>query len=413
MVEQAQQRGTAEPAFRLAIVASHPIQYLCPWFRKLAEHPALEVTVLFCSEHGQKPTLDRDFNTVFEWDVPLTDGYRHEFLRNLHPRPGPYGFWNQLNPTLLTQIDRSRFDAVLVLGWGLASQWVTVASARSHRVPVLLRAESNLVPWERPPWKDRVRRVVLDALFRNVDAFLSIGSRNAALYASHGIPADRVFLAPYAVDNAFFAAQRALHEPRRAEHRAALGVDDDRPIIMTSGKLIPRKAPLDLVRAFAKVRSGRKARLVFLGDGPQRPDVEAEASRLGVADDVVITGFRGQLDMAPVFVAADLFAFPTLYETWGLVLNEAMLFGLPSACSSSVGATDDLLTPGRTGNLFPPGNWQAQAGVLEEMLADPAALRAMGDRASEQIQTWSLERGVQGVVQALERVAQAGGRGSR
>lgn len=390
---------------RLAVVTSHPIQYQGPLFRALAAHSAIDLTVLFCCDHGQRPTFDREFNTTFAWDRPITEGYAHEFVPSIHPRPGPYGFFPLTNPSLWRTLTRDRFDAVMLVGWGFASSWIALAAARAHGLTVLLRGESGLDSYQPRSWvRARARHTVLSGLFRNVDAFLSIGSHNADLYRSFGIAQDRIFLTPYAVDNAFFLAKAASARPRRAELRAELGVLDDRPIILTSGKLYERKAPLDLLEAFVEVRRQFVAKLVFLGDGPQRHEVEQRARAAGIAEDVLVTGFRNQNQLPNSYVAADLFAFPTHFETWGLVVNEAMLCGLPVVCTDRVPAHRDLIIPGETGEVYPAKDTSALADILRRCLADPARLNHMGQMALERIRHWSLERCVEGVVSACTHV---------
>lgn len=372
----------------------------------LAAHPAVELTVFFCCDHGQRATLDVDFGTRFAWERSLTSGYAHEYIPSIHPQPDPYGFWRLTNPSLWARLTRSGFDAVMPVGWGFASCWLAVAAAKAHDLRLLLRAESHLASWgPRPAWKSVARRAVLSALFRQVDAFLSIGTRNTELYRAHGVPDDRIFLTPYAVDNDFFLAHAARLEPRRVELRAALGVQDDRPIIVSSGKLIERKAPLDVLRAFAMVRRHIPAMLVFAGDGVLRSSVEALALATGVADDVRITGFKQQHELCEAYAAADLFAFPSHFETWGLVLNEAMLFGLPAICTDQVPAHADLVVAGETGEVYSAGDVSRLSEIMEAWLVDRAGTRRMGCQARARVKEWSLERGVQGVVDALASVS--------
>lgn len=392
--------------YRLAIVVSHPIQYLGPWFRGLALHREVDLTVFFACRHGQQESYDDGFNATFRWERPLTDGYRHEFLPNLHPRPAPHGFWRLVNPSLWQRIDRGCYDAVLVMGWGFASAWLSVAAARAHGVRLLLHGESHdgrLTP--RPPWKSALRSAILKRLIRQADAILAIGSRNADFYRSLGAPDERIFLAPYAVDNAFFLAQRERLLPRRAELRRALGVEDDRPIVVCSGKLIQRKAPLDLVRAFARLRGQIPAKLIFLGDGELYQAVDDLSHELGIAAQVRITGFRQQESMCEVYVAADLMAFPSHFDTWGLVLNEGMLFGLPVVCSSGVTAHHDLVVEGETGHVYPPGDTDALAALLRQRLLDPTGNRTMGEKARERILGWNFDRSVEATVGALRYVS--------
>ena len=393
--------STVHPS-RVAIVTSHPIQYQGPLFRALANHPEVDLTVFFCCDHGQTPTFDREFKTTFAWSRPVTDGFRHEFLPSIHPRPGPYSFLQLINPGLWNRLHRRNFDVLVLLGWGFASCWIALAAARAHGLRVLLRAESGLDSYQpRSFTRSLARTGVLSLLFDNVDAFLSIGTHNEDLYRSFGIPSSRIFLTPYAVDNAYFSNQAARVAPHRAELRRKLGVHDERPLVLTSGKLTERKAPLDLVAAFARVRKETPSKLVFLGDGPLREAVERNAASAKIRDDVLVTGFRDQTELPEVYAAADVFVFPTHFETWGLVANEAMLFGLPVVCTDRVPAHRDLIRSGVTGEVYPAGNVDALASVLGNLLRQPTRLKEMGQRARAAIDNWSIDRGVQGVVDAL------------
>jgi glycosyltransferase involved in cell wall biosynthesis len=387
--------------YRLAIVTTHPVQYHGPWFRKLAAHPQVDVTVFFCCDHGVKVGYDPGFGQSFAWDTPITDGYKHEFVPNIHPHPGPQSFFSRTNPALWQRLSRTNFDAVLVLGWAFASTWLSVAAARAHGVGILLHAESNLGPPGRPLWKELLRRRVLRDLFARCDAFLAVGQLSAELFHSYGAPQGRVFVTPYAVDNEFFEQERLRMLPQRVALRAALGVDDERPIIVTSGKLIERKAPLELLDAFVHARRSVEAKLVFLGDGELRPAIERRAHAAGVGDDVIITGFKNQRELGGVYVAADVMVLPSRYETWGLVVNEGMLFGLPVVCSDMVSCHHDLVVQGETGEVYPSGDVMALSDTLTRLLASPEVLHRMGVAGRGRIASWSYDACVVSTVQAL------------
>lgn len=394
---------------RIAIVTTHPVQYHGPWFRKLAADERVDLKVLFACDHGQKPSFDAGFNATFEWDRPLTDGYAHEFLPNIHPKPGPQSFFSRTNPILWRRLRPEFYDAAIVFGWGYLSTLIALAAAEAHGVATVMHSESNLGPRGRPPWKARARKAVLTALFRRVDAFLAVGTLGREMYAAYGAPPERVFVAPYAADNEFFEAERERLEPHRDALRAELGVTDDRPIVVSSGKLLEDKAPLDLVRAFAKVRRERAAKLVFLGDGPLRGEVLEVARHEGVVDDVAITGFRNQRELGRVYVASDLLAFPSRRETWGIVINEAMLFGLPVICSDQVTAHHDLVTPGVTGDVYPVGDVEALASLMAKRLAAVQCSRALGREGQRRIAAFSYDQCVEGTVAAVDAAIAAKG----
>lgn len=388
---------------RLAILASHPIQYQVPLFRLLAERPEIDLTVLFYSRFGLDAYQDVGFGREVRWDVPLVGGYRAEFLPNLSRAPGPSTFWGEVNPSVVGRIRRGGFDAVWVHGWGKASDWLALASALTSGVPVILRGESNLL---NPPssWKAQARHAVLARLFRRIAAFLAIGRHNREFYLAYGVPEERVFLAPYAVDNDAFFASAAEHLPRRALLRSELGVPEDTPLIMFSGKLIDVKRPMDLLRAFERLRADTRAALVFMGDGPLRPELEAFV-RERALDGVHFTGFRNQSELGGVFAAADVFVLPSVYEPWGLVVNEAMCFGLPVVVSDRVGAGGDLVREGENGFVFPAGDVEALAGRLRAVLGEADARRRMGARSREMIGSWGYREDVAAVVECVRHVA--------
>ena len=133
----------AKRPYRLAVLASHPIQYQAPLWRFLAVHPQLDLTVYFYSRHGLEVALDPGFGQAFTWDIPLIEGYTHHFLRNLSPRPRVGTFWGACHPSLAGELSPARYDAVLVHGWYSLSNWLAFATTGLRRLPVLLRATAT------------------------------------------------------------------------------------------------------------------------------------------------------------------------------------------------------------------------------------------------------------------------------
>ena len=100
--------------FKVAIVATHPIQYYVPWYRALAEH--VDLTVFYCHRQTATGQANAGFGVAFDWDIPLLDGYHHVFLTNVSKQPGVDGFRGCDTPDIAQHIERERFDAVVVHG---------------------------------------------------------------------------------------------------------------------------------------------------------------------------------------------------------------------------------------------------------------------------------------------------------
>lgn len=387
--------------YRLAVLTSHPIQYQAPLFRALAARPEIDLHVFFCCPWGVTERRDPGFGVKFKWDIPLLDGYRHSFLRNLSPSPSPNHFWGLVNPGIVGELAPERFDALLLQSWALATNWMAWATASVRGLPLLFRGESNGLNEPRGP-KGRAKHALLRRFFQRIDAFLVIGSYNEGFYRSYGIPEDRLFWTPYAVDNEYFMRRRIALEGEKARLRARERLPADVPVILYAGKFLSRKRPFDLLEAYARIRGQVRASLVLVGDGPIRKAMEEFVTARGLDDDVRFLGFRNQGELPQCYALADVFVLPSDFETWGLVINEAMCFGLPVITTDRVGAVADLVREGVNGFTYPVGDVGVLAERLLHVLQDAGLRRAMGRHSLQLISRWDIPQDLDGILQALE-----------
>ncbi|MCL4541890.1 MAG: glycosyltransferase family 4 protein, partial [Chloroflexi bacterium] len=288
---------------RLLHVVSHPIQYFVPLYRTLAQRDDIEMTVLFCSTTGLTSYSDPGFGANIAWDIPLTTGYRSYFLARASAIDAAQGPLHVVNPDVATWIRRLHPDVLWVHGYTIPTSLIAIAAATFLRIPVLLRDEATLLD-TRPASREAIRRLTLGPLFRRCHCCY-IGTANRDYYRHYGVAERQLHHVPYSVDNAFFRAQYEHWLPQRQTIRAELGINDDRPIILFAGKLVPKKDPLTLVRAFSQLSTQRTAHLLFCGDGPLRPEVEALAASAAPGA-VSITGFVNQSAIGKYYTAADL-----------------------------------------------------------------------------------------------------------
>jgi len=389
----------ANSSIKLAVLCSHPIQYFAPLYRNLAGQAEIDLTVFYCSKQGAEPRLDPGFGQEVRWDIPLLQGYNYQFLPNQRRADRVGGFFSLINPAIIGEIRRGQWNALLMHGYFYATNWLAILAARTAGVPVLMRGESHLLD-KRPLGRSLAKKLVLRHLFRLVDAALYIGTHNRAFYRHYGIPEEKLFFTPYAVDNDFFRQEATRLGPRRRELRQKFGVPDDRPLILFCGKLIPKKQPLLLLEAYASVRQEHPCALLFAGDGPLRGEVERATACQNIAD-VHISGFLNQREVSQAYVAADIMVLPSAWEeTWGLVLNEAMNFALPVVATDRVGGALDLIREGENGFVVPHNNAEVLARALKQIVKDSFLRIRLGLRSREIIQGWGLREVVQGITQA-------------
>ena len=163
--------------------------------------------------------------------------------------------------------------------------------------------------------------------------------------------------------------------------------------VLYAGRLRTRKAVAVLVEAFATVhRESPEARLRLLGDGEQRPQLEAQVERLGLAEAVVFEGAVLHDRMAELYAAADIFCLPSLYEGFPLAILEAMAAGLP-VVTTRVAGNPEAVTDGEHGRLVEAEDVAGLAAALVDLVRDEEGRRRMGERARRRVEEeFSIER---------------------
>jgi len=194
----------------------------------------------------------------------------------------------------------------------------------------------------------------------------------------------------------------------RAASRAALRREHDWPsdarVILFVGAMIPRKDPMLLLRAFAKIHQTRpNTRLLMIGAFTRAsPRINLEAERLGVGAAVGAPGAADEVKLAGAYAGSDLFCLPSRFEGFGLPVLEAMSHGLPVACSSA-GSLPEVA--GDSALKFPPGDEDALRVALETLLDDEDAALNLGASGRDRARGFTWRRCASETYAVLERAA--------
>jgi glycosyltransferase involved in cell wall biosynthesis len=399
----------AERRYRVLAVATHPVQYMAPIFRRMAAHPGFDLHVAYCSLRGSEAGHDPEFGATVQWDVPLLDGYSWSHVPNRGS--GEESFFGLRNPGISKLIREGNYDAVLCfVGYVRVTFWIACRAAKSSKTAFLFGTDTNtLAPRDGRRWKSTVKKILWPRLFRMADQVIVPSSGARDLMVSLGLPAERITLTPYSVDNDWWMRQSAAVD--RGAVRASWGASATDFVILFCAKLQPWKRPGDLLRAFADAKLSN-ALLVIAGEGPLRGELESEAATLGIASRVRFLGFVNQSQLPAVYTSADLMVLPSEYEPFAVVVNEAMCCGCPVAASDHVGAARDLVARVRKEFVFVCGDVAALAALLKDALVDRARLASLGRAALAHMHTWSPERNIAATFEAIEIAVARKGRGA-
>ncbi len=381
---------------RLAYLVTHPIQYQAPLLRRIAKEPYIDLTVFFCSDLSVREFVDTGFGCGVKWDVPLLDGYNYEFIPALG-RKDRISFWRPFNYGLARRLHSGKFDVLWIHGYARWFHWIAMLSAKLLGIKILVRDEATLISSHRGLLKRMAKQLFFFILTMLCDGFLVIGSLNREYYLWYGIKEERLFLMPYAVDNKYFQDKPGGCESASESLRAKIGLEKGRAVILYAGKMTERKRPGDLLEAYIRLSSDGKSEpqpyLLFIGDGEMRDSLEKRISAIGW-NSVNFLGFINQSELPRYYNLGDILVLHSVYEPWGLVVNEAMNGRCAVIVSDQVGCGPDLVKDGENGYIFKAGSVDGLYYALVNILDSPVKLHEMGEKSLAIIRKWGIEEDI-------------------
>lgn len=343
---------------RLAILATHPVQYFVPVFRGLAVMPGWQSRVFVGCLHGvHESSYDPDFGLAFSWDCDLSSGYERTSITcwPLSALSGVSGVVAGCVAALRLLCWRP--DAVLIYAY--SPSFITTVSFLLviARVPIMLRADTSDEAYSRGAAKSWLRDQLLRAYYRRCRWILPIGAESYRHFLRLGVHPSRMRTAPYAVDQAVIPPTDH-HIPQDRQNLGLLRLG-------FVGKFTPVKDPLIIARALSHLSPSELERLSFAGAGdgplltPCRLAMEPLLPRLD------FRGFVNQSQLPSFYRQIDLLILPSVQgEVWGLVVNEALSQGVRVIVSDRVSCRHDLVLSEQQGWVFPAGQSRALARAI-------------------------------------------------
>ena len=340
---------------KIAIVTTHPIQYQSPLFKEASLLNKFKTDVYFASKHGyQSKYIDKDFKKKFNWNINLLSGYNYFFsIKNDRNINSFFLSFKNLNNTLF----KTKYDAILLFGWNNILYLKAFFLAKLHKIPIILRVETNSSQ-KINYFKKIIKYFVLNIFFKYINYFLYIGSLNKKFYLNLGVNNKRLYPAPYSVDNNFFLNKEKIN--------ISINKKFKKKTILFVGKLIERKNVEEFLNLAKLFKNDHRFNFLVVGDGHQNKLCNEFIINKKLPN-VKIVGFKNQQELKVIYQKSFLLIVPSKYETWGLVINEAMASGLPVICSKNCSSSRDLIINGKTGYVYNLGDIKFLKKIIIEL----------------------------------------------
>jgi len=343
----------------VAIVHNHPIHYQHLLFCELAKQ-GLDFEVLFIAAYSDgrmESPLPKDS------EYPFSIAYA-----------GPYEKASRIETACFVwkAFNRIRPAVAIISGYSDAAAWAAWLWSSLHRTKKILWAESTIRDHRRRGWRELPKRVFV----MGCDVAHVYGTSSLEYLEKLGMPRSRIRTKRAIANTALFLSG----SDARAESRTTIRV-------LYCGRLSPEKNLPFLMRAFARLNQDTESpRLVLklVGYGPLEEALRGLVKELGISKIVDFAGGKHQTDLPKVFKNSDVLILPSTSETWGLVVNEAMLSGLAVAVSDRCGCVSDLVRP-ENGWIFSPENEVALTELLARIADTPRVVLEMMGRCGRSI----------------------------
>ncbi|MCB7320963.1 glycosyltransferase family 4 protein [Lacrimispora sp. 210928-DFI.3.58] len=348
---------------KVLFINNIPSPYRVDFLNELGKY--CQLTAVF----GRETARDRDQ----KWKPDEFHNFKAVFLRGIK-----VGTDASISFQIISVI-REGFDMIFLGSYSSPSHIIAMEYMKARGIPFLLNADGGFV--KRDKWPVRMLKRHIIGL---ASAWLSTGKLTDDYLAYYGANRDKIFRYPFTSvkDQERFCTQEAAKNETKVKLRIK-----EKTAVITVGQFIPRKGLDLLIRCCSKMQKDTGVYIIGGEPGEEYKKLLEDEWK----ERVHFIGFKSKEELKDYYIAADVFVFPTREDIWGLVLNEAMSYGLPCVASERAVASIEMIEDGMNGYLVDPEDTGQMADRLNRLLSDREERLRMGELAYEKSKEYTIE----------------------
>lgn len=336
-------------------------------------------------------------------DIDLTDhNYPYKLLFNSSLEEIP---WYRQVLEIFKELRTHRFDVIIIPGYAYVMCWCALFYAKLTRKNVIVSFDSTEMDNPKSCWKEPMKRWFIS----KCDAAMCYGTKSKEYVVNLGMSPKNVYTRRQAADNQKIAE---IHSAALLNREFNLGQANlCRHNFIYVGRLSKEKNLETLLSAYSKVKQENEQAadwgLIIVGGGPEKEALQQLVAKVGVRD-VCFTGGQTWVEVPRYHALSDVLVLPSLSEPWGLVVNEAMVCGLPVLVSNHCGAAYDIVSEGENGFTFDPRDGQDLQKKLAFFVDKPQVAKRMGEQSRRIIADYSPQNAALQMLRCIKTVAAGG-----
>jgi len=364
---------------KVLIISNIPSPYKIDFFNELGKY--VELTAWFESQNERNR----------KWEIKhIGDNFKYEFLKGITIRVS-----NHFNINVLKKLSKERFDVYVIGGYSTLTEIIAINWLKKNNVPFILCIDGGFIKNE-----NKLMRFFKKKLISSATYWISSG-RNCTKYLQHyGIKREEIIEYPFSSVKYTDQEIKSISEREIINFRNKEGLN--KIVLLTVGQFIPRKGIDLLLKAYENINCNEVS-LVIIGEGPLKSNYMQYIKEKNIKN-IIIKDFLQKEELINYYKISDIFIFPTRYDIWGLVINEAMEFGLPIISSDMAGAPYDLVRDGENGYIFKAGDIDELKSKIELLIKDETKRKIFSQKSLEIIKTYTIENMTKKYLEVIKRI---------
>lgn len=364
---------------RVLFLTNIPSPYRVDFFNALGK--LCDLTVLF----EAKSAKDRNA----EWKPDRFQNFKAVFMKGIR-----IGEAEAFCPEVLLYLSEKQFDRIIVGFYASPTGILAIEAMKWKRIPFLISSDGGIAKGERG-YKFKLKKHLLCA----ASGWLSTGKTTNEYLEYYGARPECTYTYPFTSVKEKEALKYPLAKKEKDAYKKVLGIKEEK-VVLSVGQFIPRKGYDILLNACKKL--DRDVGVYIIGGCPTEEYKELQ-ERLGLVN-IHFVGFRKKEELIAYYKAASLFVLPTREDIWGLVINEAMSYGLPIVTTDACVAGLELVECGINGYIVPTENPDRLAEAMNTILQEEALAKRMASANTEKMKKYTIEEMAKRHIDILENL---------
>lgn len=364
---------------KVLFITNIPSPYRVDFFNELGK--ICDLTVLF--ERQNAP--DREIT----WLSNKRINFKEEYLKGKK-----FGVASVLYLGVSKWFHRGMFDIFIVGGYSTPTGMLAVEILRLRKIPFILNADGGIIRDD-----NKFKFLLKKHFIKAAKHYLSSGKMTSEYLKYYGASSNEIYEYPFSSLHQSDILENLLPHPEKNTYKKQLSINEKK-MVLSVGQFIYRKGFDVLLEACSKLSRGYG--VYIIGGGPTKEYLDLK-EKYGL-ENVHFVGFKSKCELSEYYKVADLFVLPTREDIWGLVVNEAMAFGLPVITTDRCIAGLELIKDYENGFIVPVERADILAKRIEEVLSNEQLAIRMGKTSLKKIRPYTIENMVRQHINIFKKI---------